>query len=67
MSEALTPVQIAKMLRNPMFSKRATLDEAFDYFFMVYKAANPTDRAAMTTATGVLLNTVAALLEPNNV
>lgn len=60
---APTPVQIAQTLRNPMFSKRDTLDEAFDYFFMLSKAVNPADRAAMMTGTGVLLNTIADLLE----
>ena len=66
MSETLTPVQIAEMLRNPMFAKRDTLEEAFDYFFMVSKAVNPADRAAMITATAVVLNTVADLLERDN-
>lgn len=66
MNEALTPAQVAQMLRNPMFAKRETLEEAFNYFFMVAKAVNDADRAAIVTATGVVLNTIADLLEPDN-
>ena len=63
-TETLTPAQIAQSLRNPMFATRDTLEEAFEYFFMVAKAVNEADRAAMITATQVLLNTIADMLEP---
>lgn len=63
-TQTLTAEQVAQYLRNPMFAKRDTLEEAFDYFFMVAKAVNDADRAAMLTATGVVLNTIADLLEP---
>lgn len=63
-TQTLTPAQIAQMVRNPMFAKRDTLEEAFEYFFMVAKAVNDADRAAMLTATGVVLNTIADMLEP---
>ncbi len=62
-TETVTPAQIAQSLRNPMFATRDTLEEAFDYFFMVAKAVNDADRAAMITATQVLLNTIANHLE----
>jgi hypothetical protein len=62
--ETLTPAQIAQSLRNPMFATRDTLEDAFDYFFMVAQAVNEADRTSMITATGVVLNTIADLLEP---
>lgn len=66
-AETLTPAQIAQYLRNPMFATRETLDDAFEYFFMVAKAVNDADRAAMITATQVLLNTIADHIETNGV
>lgn len=63
-TQTLTAEQVAQSIRNPMFAKRDTLEEAFNYFFMVAKAVNDADRAAMLTATGVVLNTIADLLEP---
>jgi hypothetical protein len=64
-TQTLTPAQIAQSIRNPMFATRDTLEEAFEYFFMVAKAVNDADRAAMITATGVVLNTLADTLEGN--
>lgn len=64
-AETLTPAQIAQSLRNPMFATRETLEDAFEYFFMVAKAVNDADRAAMITATQVLLNTIADHIEAN--
>lgn len=51
--------ELATQLRVPLFADRATIDEAYEYFFEVAGAINDADRAAMLTATGVLLNTVA--------
>lgn len=65
-TETFTPAQIAQLIRNPMFAKRDSLDDAFDYLFQVAKAVNPADRAAMMTATGVVLNTLADMLEPDH-
>ncbi len=39
-TQTLTAEQVAQSIRNPMFAKRDTLEEAFDYFFMVAKAVN---------------------------
>jgi hypothetical protein len=59
-----TPAQIAQYIRNPMFSDRDTIDEAYDYFFKVIKTINDADRAAALTATQVLINTIANKIEP---
>ena len=63
MNETVTPAQVAQSIRNPMFAKRETLNEAYDYFFGVIQAINAADRAAALTATQVLLNTIADQIE----
>jgi uncharacterized protein (DUF2267 family) len=59
----LTPAQVAQSIRNPMFAKRDTLEDAYDYFFSVVQAINAADRTAAITATQVLLNTIADQIE----
>jgi hypothetical protein len=56
--EALTTQELAKALRNGMFAKRETLEEAFEYAIDVMKG-NP----AAITALMVVLNTVADKVE----
>jgi len=52
--------ELVAQISAPFFAHRETLDEAFEYFFKVADATkSAADRAAMLTAAGVLLNTVA--------
>ena len=62
--EMLTPEQVAQSIRNPLFAKRDSLEQAFDHFFRVCDAVNSADRIAMITATCIVLNTIADILEP---
>ena len=54
---------LAAKLTNNLFAKRDTIDEALDYVEVMLNATgNPADRAAYTTAVGVLCNTIANAL-----
>ena len=57
-TETLTNAELAKKIRNNMFAKRETLDEAFEYAMAVIGK----DPAAIT-AMMVVLNTVADKIE----
>jgi hypothetical protein len=54
---------IAVELRHPLWGKRDTIAEAFEYYFMLARTVNAADRATMIMGTMVLLNTIAAQLE----
>ena len=52
----MTHIELAKYLQHKMFSDRETIDEAFEYAYMVAKATdNP---AAVMTAVHVVVNTI---------
>lgn len=54
---------LAAKLTNNLFAKRDSIDEALDYVEVMLNATgNPADRAAYTTAIGVLCNTIANAL-----
>lgn len=57
----MTNAELAKDLRNKMFADRDTLDEAYEYAWMIAKASdNP---AAVMTAVAVVVNTIANYIE----
>lgn len=57
----MTLNELARTISSPMMADRNTLDEAFDYAFMVAKASdNP---AAVMTALFVVTNTIAKQLK----
>ena len=55
---------LAKGLYFPLFGKRETMQEAFDYFTLV--AQNSDNPAAIMTAVHVLVNTIAKEIEAIN-
>ena len=57
-TETLTNKELAKKIRNNLFAKRESLDEAFEYAMSIMK----NDPAAIT-AMMVVLNTVADKIE----
>lgn len=57
----MTPHQLAKSIRNGLFSDRETLNEALDYAYSIARGTeNP---AAMMTAVMVVVNTLANLID----
>ena len=57
----MTPSELAKSVRNNLFSDRKTFDEALDY---AYSIARGTDNpAAVMTAVMVVVNTLANYIE----
>lgn len=53
--------EVIKSLKQPMFASRETIEEAYDYAWMVAKGTdNPT---AVMTAVQVVVNTIANELE----
>ena len=57
----MTPTELAKSVRNNLFSDRKTFDEALDY---AYSIARGTDNpAAVMTAVMVVVNTLANYIE----
>lgn len=51
--------ELAMLLRTPLFADRATLSEAYMFFDEVSGTLKGSQRTAVFTAMGVLLNTVA--------
>lgn len=57
----MNTVEFAKAIRNGMFADRNTVDEAYEYAYMVAKATdNP---AAVMAAVQVVVNTLANAIE----
>lgn len=57
-TETLTNKELAKKIRNNLFAKRDTLDEAFEYAMATMK-----DNPAAITGMMVVLNTLADKIE----
>ena len=53
----MTNVELANAIRHKFFGDRATLKEAIDYAFSVFRTLGP-DEMAATTALMVVLNTL---------
>ena len=61
----MTPTELAKSVRNNLFSDRKTFDEAMEY---AYSIARGTDNpAAVMTAVMVVVNTLAQEMEKTEV
>jgi hypothetical protein len=58
----MTNQELAKAIRYKLFAERATLKEAMEYAFSVFRTLGPNELAA-TTALMVVLNTLANELE----
>ena len=57
----MTPSELAKSVRNNLFSDRKTFDEALEYAYSIAKGTdNP---AAVMTAVMVVVNTLANYIE----
>ena len=59
----MTNQELAKAIRHKLFADRATLKEASDYAFRVFRSLGPDGEMAATTAMMVVLNTLANELE----
>ena len=59
----MTNFELAKLLRNKMFSDRETIDEAFEYAYSVAKGTN--HAGAVMTAVMVVVNTICKEIEKN--
>ena len=61
----MTPKELAKSVRNNLFSDRTTFDEAMEYAYSIAKGTdNP---AAVMTAVMVVVNTLAQEMEKTEI
>ena len=55
----MTNTELAMAIRHKLFADRATVKEADDYAFEVFRRLGPDGEMAATTAMMIVLNTVA--------